>query len=182
VAAHKQEKMKNVMLAVCLWLSASVVHAAPMGIRNIQQPWLAPDFQLTDQTGERHGLSDYRGKVLVVNFWATWCSPCVKEMPSLQRASEILTSENIRVIGIAMGESHDEINRFLKKQRIDFPLLADNDSSATEQWRIPGLPTTYVINEKGYVVIRVVGPYEWDSPETLQRLRDAYGNNDSQTN
>ncbi len=118
----------------------------------------------------------------MVNFWATWCSPCVKEMPSLQRASEILISENIRVIGIAMGESHDEISRFLKKQRIDFPLLADNDSSATEQWRIPGLPTTYVINEKGYVVIRVVGPYEWDSPETLQRLRDAYGNNDSQTN
>jgi peroxiredoxin len=169
-----KKTMKNVLLAVFLSLSAPVVHAAPMGIRNIQQPWLAPDFQLTDQTGAKHELSDYRGKVLVVNFWATWCSPCVKEMPSLQRASEKLTPENIRVIGIAMGESHDEISRFLKKQRIDFPLLADNDSSVTGQWRIPGLPTTYVINKKGYVVIRVVGPYEWDSPETLQRLRDVW--------
>jgi len=164
--------MTNLLLTVFLSLSASVVHSAPMGIRDIQKPWLAPDFQLTDQTGETRGLSDYKGKVLVVNFWATWCSPCVKEMPSLQRAAEKLSTDNIQVIGISMGETHDEIGRFLKKQSIDFPLLADSNSSVSDQWRVPGLPTTYVINKEGYVVIRVVGAYEWDSSETLQRLRD----------
>lgn len=163
--------MKKLLLVVGVSLISFAICAAPIGYKQYKEPPPAPDFRLVDQTGRSHTLGDYLGKVLVVNFWATWCGPCVREMPSLQLAANQLKSDNVRVIGVAVGETRDDINRYLQKQRIDFPLLADAESSATGKWHVPGLPTTYVVNPKGLVVMRIIGPVEWDSEEWLHRLR-----------
>lgn len=159
------------LLAIVALLVPLLIHAAAVGFKQYNKPWPAADFQLTDQFGATHSLVGYEGKVVVLNFWASWCRPCVSEMPSLQRTWEELKSDNVQVIGIAVSEDEDAIRRFLRKQKIEFPLLADADSSVTGDWRVPGLPTTFIVNKQGLVVARVVGPYEWDSPESLQYLK-----------
>lgn len=145
--------------------------AAPVGYKDYEQPQPAAEFRLSDQYGIWHSPADYRGKVLVLNFWASWCRPCVSEMPALQHAWEILKPDNVQIVGIAVGEQAGDIQLFLQNQKIGFPLLADTDSSVTGKWRVPGLPTTFIIDKRGLVVTRVIGPYEWDSLQSLQYLR-----------
>ncbi len=147
-------------------------HAVPQGLRYLTNPEPASGFRLTDLEGKPRSLSDYRGKVLIVNFWATWCIPCIKEMPALQRASNRLGVEDIHVIAINMGESRENVSRFQQRQSIQFPLLLDPDTQVSTAWSVLGLPTTYVVDPNGLVVIRVVGEYEWDDPDFLSRIRE----------
>jgi peroxiredoxin len=163
--------VKSKLLVTAALLLPSMALAAAIGYRQYDQPWPAMAFQLTDLSGETHSLAGYRGKVVILNFWASWCRPCVSEMPSLQRTWEQLKSDNVQVLGIAVGEQNEDIQRFLKKHAIVFPLLADGDSSVTGKWRVPGLPTTFIVNKEGLVVTRIIGAYEWDSPESLHYLK-----------
>jgi peroxiredoxin len=131
----------------------------------------APDFTLQDIDGNTHRLSDYRGKVVVINFWATWCPPCREEMPAMQRAWEIIQKEDMVMLGINLGEDEDTIFAFTANYPVEFPLLMDEDSSATREWPVAGLPTTYIVDPDGNVAFRAVGGRAWDAPEILDRLR-----------
>lgn len=131
----------------------------------------APDFTLQDSDGNTHRLSDYRGKVVIINFWATWCPPCREEMPAMQRAWEIIQKEDMVMLGINLGEDEDTIFAFTANYPVEFPLLMDEDSSATRDWPVAGLPTTYIVDPDGNVAFRAVGGRAWDAPEILDRLR-----------
>lgn len=131
----------------------------------------APEFDLMDTEGMRHQLSDYRGRVVIVNFWATWCPPCVAEMPSMQRAWEQLEPEGILMLGINTGESKAAIERFDSKYPVDFPLLIDPQSTATDEWPVRGMPTTFVIDTEGNFAYRAVGAREWDAPHLIDAVR-----------
>lgn len=130
----------------------------------------APAFSLQDINGKTHTLADYKDKVLVVNFWATWCAPCIKEMPSLQRAWEHLRESNIEVIAINMGETQEDIMGFLEKRPVEFPLLLDTEMSQSAEWKIKGLPTTFIIDGAGQIVYTVIGDKEWDDPVILEQI------------
>jgi thiol-disulfide isomerase/thioredoxin len=121
--------------------------------------------------GITHSLADYQDKVLVVNFWATWCPPCVKEMPSLQRAWEQLQGEDIAVLAINMGEQKEAVKRFIQQYPIDLPILLDKDFDMADAWSVSGLPTTYVVNPDGEIVFQAIGEREWDDPDLLEEIR-----------
>ena len=132
---------------------------------------MAPDFVLQDTEGNTHRLSDYRGKPVIINFWATWCPPCREEIPSMNRAWKILEQEEIAMLAINMGEDEDTIFIFTADYPADFPILMDRDGEVIEQWPVKGLPTTYVVAPDGRIAYRAIGSREWDDPSLLERIR-----------
>ncbi|MEE4379859.1 MAG: TlpA disulfide reductase family protein [Candidatus Competibacteraceae bacterium] len=159
------------LVLVFIVMLNTVIHAAPQELTPHSNPQPAPAFTLEDPEGKRYTLADFQGKVTIVNFWATWCPPCVKEMPSLQRAWEQLRQEDIQVIAINMGQDREDIAYFLSKYPVDFPLLLDTDVAVSESWGVKGLPTTYVLDASTRMVIEVIGEREWDDPELLEQVR-----------
>ncbi len=135
----------------------------------INQP--APDFTLQDSEGAIHRLSDYRGKVVILNFWTTWCPPCRYEMPSMERARRILKDEPFAILAVNIGEDEDTVFMFTGDYPVEFPLLMDKDETVVKNYPVIGLPTTYIIGPQGNIRYRAVGSREWDDPALLDALR-----------
>ena len=131
----------------------------------------APDFVLKDPQGNQVRLADFRGMPLIVNFWATWCPPCRAEMPSMERAWQVLRNEGIGLIAINVGEDADTVSRFLADVPVGFPMPLDTDSEVVQRWPVRGLPTTYVVDPSGHLVYRAVGEQEWDAPAVMDLVR-----------
>lgn len=162
-------------LFVLLLLTGIVLAQEPgRGLTPMEGRPEAPDFTLLDLDGETHHLADYRGKVVIVNFWATWCPPCRAEMPSMQRAWEKLRNQGVVMLGIDVGEDEETVFQFLADYPVEFPLLLDRDSRVVDAWGVRGLPTTFVVDPEGRLVYRAVGGREWDSPDLLEAIRDLY--------
>lgn len=133
----------------------------------------APDFFLEDMDGKKHHLSDLRGKVVLVNFWATWCPPCKREMPSIERLSHILKGTNFEIIAVNVAESLDTVFSFTGS--LDpiptFPIVFDTDSRVLKAWPVIGLPTTFILDKQGRIAYRVVGGRDFDDPVILAQIR-----------
>jgi peroxiredoxin len=166
--------MRGLLLAAVLVLFSlpSAAQQAGAGLTRLADAPLAPDFSLLDMDGAVYRLSDYRGRVVIVNFWATWCPPCREEMPSMQRAWEQLRAEGILMFGINVGEDEDTIFQFTANYPVDFPLLMDSHSAITGRWPVLGLPTTFVVDPAGRLVYQAIGSREWDDPALLALIRE----------
>jgi len=162
--------MTLLRLACALTLLVSALGAAEE-LTPYPNPAPAPALQLQDTQGDAHQLASYRGKVVLINFWATWCPPCVKEMPSLQRAWEQLRREHIEVLAVNIGEPAAVVEQFLQQYPVAFPVLLDPELTAATAGKVKGLPTTFVVDPEGQLVYRVMGDREWDDPQILARLR-----------
>jgi len=136
----------------------------------LQDKPVAPDFTLVDTESKQHQLKQYQGRVLIVNFWATWCPPCRFELPSMQRAYQRLKQKNIEILAIDVGEDADTIFTFTADYPVTFPLLMDLDSSVINRYPVIGLPTTFIIDKKGRIVYRAVGTRAWDNESVLQTI------------
>jgi peroxiredoxin len=161
-----------VLFAAALALLPAVVQAAAQGLTAVPARPLAPEFELRDPDGNIHRMSDYRGRVAIVNFWATWCPPCRAEMPSMQRAWEQIEAEGILMIGINVGEDLGTVNAFTEEYPVTFPLLLDEDAKVTGEWPVRGMPTTFVVDTGGRIVYRAIGEREWDDPDLLDSVRN----------
>ena len=137
----------------------------------LSPPMAAPDFVLTGEDGKRYRLSDYRGQVVVVNFWATWCPPCRYEMPAMERAHQKLKDEKIVLLAVNVGEDEESVFAFTGQYPVTFPLLLDRDGTVVKQYPVIGLPTTFVIDPHDNVTYRAVGGREWDDEALLNQLR-----------
>lgn len=126
-----------------------------------------PDFSLLDLKGKKHSLSDYKGKVVLLNFWATWCPPCVKEMPSMQRLQDKYQGKDFEILAVNMGEDSTTIEIFLQKMTVNFPILLDSDGAILKQWKIFAFPTTFLVDKEGNIAYALFGGLEWDSPEAV---------------
>ncbi|MGD8615608.1 MAG: TlpA disulfide reductase family protein [Gammaproteobacteria bacterium] len=133
----------------------------------------APKFTLTDMDGEAHSRADYRGKVVLVNFWATWCPPCIREMPSLERVHQALKQEPFVVLAVNQWENADHVFAFMGQIDVfpSFPILFDRDSAVSEAYGVKGLPTSFILDKQGRVVYRAIGGREFDHPEILTLIR-----------
>jgi len=149
----------------------SIAQQAGKGLTQLPDRPQAPDFVLADLDGNQYRLSDYRGQVVIINFWATWCPPCRAEMPSMQRAWQQLEQESILMLGINVGEDEDTIFQFTANYPVEFPLLMDQDSRVINQWPVRGLPTTFVVSPAGKITYRAIGGREWDDPDLLATVR-----------
>jgi peroxiredoxin len=163
--------MRLSTLVLVLAITTGSVYADSEGLTALVPPRQVSDFKLQDTQGKTHTLGDYRGKVLIVNFWASWCSPCIKEMPSLQRAWEQLNQETVQVLAVNVGETRQEIESFTKAQPLSFPLLLDTDMILTTAWSVKGLPTTYILDLGGQIVFQVIGDLNWDDQAVLQQVQ-----------
>jgi thiol-disulfide isomerase/thioredoxin len=125
----------------------------------------APDFTVKTLKDQSTTLSSLKGSVVLVNLWATWCPPCRKEMPSIENLYKKYKNKNFKIMAISSGEEKKTVTDFLKKTPYSFPIYLDPDDSAVSQYSTGSIPSTYLIDKNGNAVARLVGAYEWDSPE-----------------
>lgn len=130
----------------------------------------APGLALPGLDGAMYQLSDYEGQVVVVNFWSTWCAPCRREMPSLEKAWQRLKPAGVVVLGVAMQDNPEMVRRSLQESRVTFPILLDQDGKVSQQWPFSGIPATFVLDRKSRIIYRAMGLREWDSDEIINYL------------
>ncbi len=157
------------MLLLLLGWSASLTAGQLLTTYNGEQP--APNFELVDMDGEKHRLSDYRGKPLIINFWATWCPPCREEMPSMNRAWRKAKDE-VSMLAVNVGEDEDTIFIFSADYPVDFTVLLDQSGDVIKQWPVKGLPTTFVLDREGNIRYMAVGSREWDDDALLEIVKE----------
>jgi len=128
-----------------------------MGGKPIQIGGPAPPFQTERVEGRPISLSDYRGKVIVLTFWATWCEPCKKEMPEIQAAYEQHKRDGLMVLAVNFGGDQDDVKAFMEKMGLTFPALMDRRAHISAQYGVVSLPVTFFIDRAGIIRERVVG-------------------------
>lgn len=132
----------------------------------------APNFTLSSTDGQQISLQQYRGKVVFLNFWATWCIPCREEMPALERLHQKYQSQDLAVLSIDLKESADQVKAFFQKYGLSFPALLDQDGSVFRDYLVAGMPTTYLIGRDGTLLARGVGGRDWTRSEALQLIQE----------
>ena len=143
---------------------------------------LAPSFTLMDINGESKSLSDYRGKKILLNFWASWCTPCIEEAPDLEKLQATLRDSNFTVIGIAVEDDLESVKAFVTENKLNYPILFDNDGKIRALYKISGFPETYLVDPEGKLkmildpennepVIKLMGPRDWNSESIISQLQ-----------
>jgi cytochrome c biogenesis protein CcmG, thiol:disulfide interchange protein DsbE len=129
-----------------------------------------PNFTLRNDDGKVVALGDYRGQVVVLNFWATWCPPCIEEMPSLNRLAEHYEGKGLVVIGLSVDEDADAYSEFLASNQIKFLTLRDAARNTSDRYGTRRFPETYIINREGRRARKVIGSLDWTGPQMISYL------------
>jgi thiol-disulfide isomerase/thioredoxin len=130
----------------------------------------APPLALKDLAGLRHDLADYRGKVVVVNFWATWCQPCREELPSLERLRDAMRGRPVEVLAVNVAEGESRVKGFLAEVPLRLPVLLDRNGDAQRTWRVRGLPATFLLEPQGSIRFWYLGELDWAQPAVLRTV------------
>jgi thiol-disulfide isomerase/thioredoxin len=168
--------MKNLLICI-LAVFCIQVHAAqdvPKGIITLDGRQ-APPLMLKDLDGESWDISKARGRWLFVHFWASWCGPCRKEMPTIQAIYNQFDKSQLEIVIINTAESEDTVFSFLASIQMDINPLLDRDGLVTEQWQPRGLPSTYFVDPAGKLRYLALGGRPWDSPAYLAFLKQLAG-------
>jgi thiol-disulfide isomerase/thioredoxin len=170
--------MKRIFFVFLVASLAALAHAETLqqrmtsqGLGVAQKPLAPIEFELRDLTGKNVKLSALKGKVVFLNFWATWCGPCRSEMPSMQRMYEKLHDEGLEILAVDLQEEKGLVEGFVRELSLKFPILLDSTGAVGAQYNARAIPTTYLFDRKGFIFARAVGAREWDSPEMLETLR-----------
>jgi peroxiredoxin len=152
---------------------AAACAAAPAAAEDVLKPWrggAAPALELRDLDGGTRSLGDYRGKVVLVNFWASWCEPCRAEMPSLERLRSSLEGRPFEVVAVNVGDSARVAREFAEKLGVGFTVLLDRDGRATRAWGAKVLPASFVIGADSAIRYSYLGELDWSGPAARSRI------------
>lgn len=161
--------------AFCVLLLSSA-HAGQQ-LKWLEEPRTAPAFMLPSTDGEERSLDSYRGRYVLVNFWAVWCAPCRKEMPSMQVTYDALREDGLGMVAIHVGPSIANARDFASRLGLEFDIVVDEDMALTE-WQVLGLPTTFLVDPEGRIVAEAVGERDWADPAVIDKLRALIGPGD----
>jgi thiol-disulfide isomerase/thioredoxin len=164
--------LKNALIIICLVIS-SPCFASGINDYTNKSPTPTNNIQFIDDKQTIHNLNDYLGKVVLLNFWATWCIPCVDEMPAISKLKDnVADNKDIIIIPLAIDfEGSNAIKDFYKNYEIsNLPIFVDNKNQSFKAFSLRALPTTIIINKKGQEVARILGQIEWDSKEVKDYL------------
>ena len=136
----------------------------------------APGFSLPPlgagaDSGAPYALAALRGRVVLVNFWATWCEPCESEMPAMERLYAALPRDRFELVAVAIDDDEGLVQAFQDEYRLSFPIVLDLDQSVYQTYQTMGVPESLLIDQEGRIIERYVGPREWDAPEYVERIR-----------
>lgn len=123
-----------------------------------------PDFTLPDSAGKKVSLKDFRGKLVMLNFWATWCEPCREEMPAMERLYQEFKNKGFVIVAVSVKDKKTEALAFIKELKLTYPVVFDPDAEVGILYGAWGLPATYLIGPKGEGLARMWGPADWYSP------------------
>jgi peroxiredoxin len=136
----------------------------------------APDFSMSDLHGTNHSLSSYRGKVVVINFWASWCPECVEELSSLNALYEKFRERGLIVLGITVDKSREVVDPVIRRSNVTYPVILNTaGSSLLRQYRLIGLPNTVVIDRSGVIAARTIGRTDFMSQDFIKQIESLLG-------
>ena len=130
----------------------------------------APEFALPDLQGSEVNLSSFRGKVVFLNFWATWCEPCREEMPSMEILNRYMKDKEFVMLAVSIDKDTSKIEPFMKELNLTMKVLLDKDSKIFQRYKTTGVPETFIIDKNGIIAEKIVGPRDWTRPENLQLI------------
>ena len=169
-AAYAVSRYAGALWIGCALLLTDAVNAGQLSLyEKPDSP--APAFTLEALDGKPHRLSDYRGKVVLVNFWASWCPPCLAEMPSMQRLADRMAAESFEILAVNVGESPFKVAKFMKLIGVRFTALLDKKGDTFRAWGGSIYPTTFVLDTEGRIRYAAYGPMQWDSEEVVETIR-----------
>ncbi len=166
----KQQSVRTAAMVVLFLLTLSG--------KGFSNPWAieemvekeAPLFTLKDLSGRRVSLVDFRGKVVLLNFWATWCPPCISEIPKLNELREAYAGRDFEIIAVSTDRSLSAVKRFIKKRPVSFVVLHDEGIKVSRKYNVFSIPTTFLLDKKGRIVEKFLGEYDWTSPEIRKKI------------
>ena len=171
--AFRKEVVFSIALVVgIVLLTAVLLLAKRTGHRPVREGEQAPAFTLPSVDNRPVSLPDFRNKVVLVHFWATWCPPCVEEMPKLEQLYRAFQGKGLEIVAVSVDETGaDAVAPFMRKHGITFPVLLDPGGPTAKRYGTYKYPETYVVDRQGKVRYKVIGGLEWTSPETVTALQ-----------
>ncbi|MBC8211483.1 MAG: TlpA family protein disulfide reductase [Gammaproteobacteria bacterium] len=163
------------LLLLCLFaLNLLVISVPALADSELLKPYTGnlnpPELTLDDLQGKPHSLTDYKGNIVLVQFWATYCTPCRKEMPSMNRLIKKMADKPFKIIAVDMAESQDTVQQFLQQVPVDFAVLLDRDGSSIGAWKVFAAPANFILDKQGNIIYTLYGAIEWDSDEMVEKL------------
>jgi peroxiredoxin len=160
--------MMSVLVTQLFAADIAVADIRAVGLQPVKEGTKILDFELEDLEGAKRKLSDYKGKVVFLNFWATWCPPCRAEMPSMQALYDRFKDQGLEILAVDLREGPDLVRTFMKEHELDFPVLLDRSGQVGGTYGVRSIPTTYLIDRDGTILAGRIGAQEWDGDEIMR--------------
>ena len=160
----------TVTIGLVLGLMSITLFAATGQLKPYKGTLSSPQINLQDLHGQHHKLNDYAGNIVLVQFWATYCTPCRKEMPTMNQLIKKMEGKPFKIVTVNMAESKQDVEQFVDQVPVDFPVLLDTDGSTLNQWKVFAAPSNFILDKEGNIIFTLFGAIDWDSDDMVKKL------------
>ena len=164
------KKIYTLIIGLVLGLMSIALFAATGQLKPYQGKLTSPQINLQDLHGHTHQLDDYAGNIVLVQFWATYCTPCRKEMPSMNQLIKKMEGKPFKIVTVNMAESKQDVEQFIQQVPVDFPVLLDTEGATLNQWKVFAAPSNFILDKEGNIIFTLFGAIDWDSDDMVKKL------------